>query len=82
MPGHMVGQVLPHPQRHAHAVHLVPEDVTDRQREHRPAVIRSIVKLQYLFGHGVQRDERLHFRLGTADTDIPSSCLLYTSRCV
>ena len=72
MPGHMVGQVLPHPQCHAHPVHLVPEDVADRQREYRLALIRGVVKLQYLFGHGVQRDERLHVRLGPADADIPS----------
>ena len=68
----MVGQVLPHPQCHAHPVHLVPEDVADRQREYRLALIRGVVKLQYLFGHGVQRDERLHVRLGPEDADIPS----------
>ena len=52
---------------------LIPEDVADRQREYRPVVIRGVVKLQYLSGYGMQRDERLHVRFGAADADIPSS---------
>ena len=40
-------------------MYLVPEDIADRQREYRPVVIRGVVKLQYLSGYGMQRDERL-----------------------
>ena len=54
-------------------MYLIPEDVADRQREYRPVVIRGVVKLQYLSGYGMQRDERLHVRFGAADADIPSS---------
>ncbi|EOS02111.1 hypothetical protein C799_01227 [Bacteroides thetaiotaomicron dnLKV9] len=54
-------------------MYLVPEDVADRQREYRPVVIRGVVKFQYLSGYGMQWNERLHVRLGTADADIPSS---------
>ena len=53
-------------------MYLIPEDVADRQREYRPVVIRGVVKLQYLSGYGMQRDERLHVRFGAADADIPS----------
>ena len=73
MAGHVVGQVLLHAQCHAHSMYLVPEDIADRQREYRPVVIRGVVKLQYLSGYGMQRDERLHVRFGAADADIPSS---------
>ena len=41
-------------------MYLVPEDIADRQREYRPVVIRGVVKIQYLSGYGMQRDERLH----------------------
>ena len=54
-------------------MYLVPEDIADRQREYRPVVIRGVVKIQYLSGYGMQRDERLHVRFGAADADIPSS---------
>ena len=40
-------------------MYLVPEDIADRQREYRPVVIRGVVKIQYLSGYGMQRDERL-----------------------
>ena len=59
MAGHVVGQVLLHAQCHAHSMYLVPEDVADWQREYRSVVIRGVVKFQYLFGYGMQRDERL-----------------------
>ena len=55
-------------------MYLIPEDVADRQREYRPVVIRGVVKLQYLSGYGMQRDERLHFwgAWRTADKLFPS----------
>lgn len=51
-------------------MYLIPEDVADRQREYRPVVIRGVVKLQYLSGYGMQRDERLHVRFGAADAEM------------
>lgn len=70
MPGLVMREVLLKFQRITHSVYLVPENITDRQREHRLRIIGCIIKRQYLFRYRMQRDESLHLCFASLFTDI------------